>query len=187
VVLAIPSYDGTITLWNISNPATPLSLTNPLNPGSGKVRDIAFSRDGHTLATTGEDKTVHLWDITDLRHPRPATTLRGETAAVHAAAFSVDGSLVAAGGADKTARVWRLKAPTPIPESLTGHTGLVREVVFSRDGNTLMTGSEDDTVRIWDLDLSHSVARICSTTQGVLTREQWAQLIPELPYAPACP
>jgi len=35
---------------------------------------VAFAPDGHTLATASDDKTVLLWDLTDLTRPRRLAT-----------------------------------------------------------------------------------------------------------------
>lgn len=185
-VLAVASYDGTISLWNITNPTHPQPFGAPLQPDSGKVRNLAFSPDGHTLATTGEDKSIHLWDVTEPGKPAPTRTLLGHHGAVLDVAFTPDRKALSSGGADKTARVWSFGNSEPSSLPLTGHTGRVTGVKFSPNGTILATGSDDDTVRLWDLSLGDSATRICSTTRGALSADQWNQLLPQLPYAPAC-
>ena len=56
-----------------------------LNGHTAAVMAAAFSPDGRTLATSGYDKTVRLWDA---RTHRPIGTLTGHTGAVHSVAFS---------------------------------------------------------------------------------------------------
>ena len=48
--LAAGSVDGTIWLWNLTDPARPTRLGQPLTGPTGPVDSVAFSPDGHTLA-----------------------------------------------------------------------------------------------------------------------------------------
>jgi hypothetical protein len=60
-------------------------------------------------ATTGNDRTVKLWDTAT---GREVFTLRGHTAAVDALAFSPDGRRIVSCDIENTARVWDA---TPLP------------------------------------------------------------------------
>src|SRR5262249_22549835 len=57
-VVGSASVDGTVKLWN---PRTALPLLNLRDP-AGSVMSLAFSPDGHLLATVGQDKSVKIWD-----------------------------------------------------------------------------------------------------------------------------
>jgi WD40 repeat protein len=61
--LAGGSDDGTIREWDITDPAHPRPLGQPLTSGAGPVFSVAFSPDGHTLAGGNYDNTIRLWTL----------------------------------------------------------------------------------------------------------------------------
>jgi hypothetical protein len=72
---------GCARLWDISDPYQPHPLST-LTGHTSAIYSVAFSRDGHTLATTSVDGTARLWDISDPHQPHPLNTLTGHTSAV---------------------------------------------------------------------------------------------------------
>ena len=153
--LASASFNHTIRLWNLTDPAHPTPLGQPLTGHTDAVNSVAFSPDGHTLASASGDDTVRLWNLTDPAHPGPlGQPLRGHTGTVWSVAFSPDGHTLASGSLDDTMRLWNLTDPAhpgPLGQPLTGHTGTVWSVAFSPDGHTLASGSNDHSVRLWNL------------------------------------
>jgi WD40 repeat protein len=93
-----------VRLWNLDNPHEKIQ---PLKAHSGAAWAVAFSPDGRTLATGGDDATIKLWNLASLQQ---TATLRGHTGPVDGLAFSRDGTLLASSSGDGTARLWR--APT---------------------------------------------------------------------------
>ncbi|MEV6487000.1 WD40 repeat domain-containing protein [Streptomyces sp. NPDC051576] len=156
--LATSSYDGTVRLWDITDPHHPLVLsTFTAHPGASAV--IALSPVGTTLVSGGSDTTLRLWDLSDPRHPASyGPALHGHTQYVYSVAFSPDGKTVASGSYDHTVRLWDVTAPHhPAPlAALTGHTLNVKPVAFSPHGRILASGSDDHTIRLWNVtDLRH--------------------------------
>ncbi|MFH0520625.1 hypothetical protein ACHBTE_26040 [Streptomyces sp. M41] len=176
-LLATASYDRTVRLWDLADPARPKALGKPLTGHRSWVSSAVFSPDGHTLASASDDGTVRLWDVRDPSRPRalPAP-LTGHEGTIYLVAFSPDGRTLASVGEDRTVRLWDMADPAR-PKALVtlkGADAAVRSVAFSPDGGTLAAGGDDDTIRLWDLaerdrpkplpaltghtDLVHSVA-----------------------------
>ncbi|MGH3701877.1 MAG: TIR domain-containing protein [Pseudonocardiaceae bacterium] len=135
----------------LSTFATPYAtqLTDHL----GTVYSVAFSPDGHTLATASDDHTVQLWDVRDPHRPSRLGTLTGYSTAVYAVAFSPDGHTLATASEANVVRLWDVTEPRhPDPRgTLPGYSNTVYSVAFSPDGTTLATASKDTTARLWDV------------------------------------
>ncbi|WP_322763270.1 serine/threonine-protein kinase [Frankia sp. Cr2] len=153
--LASAGGDGTVRLWDVTDPTALRALGPPLTGHTGGVYAVAFSPDGRTLASAGEDWTVRLWDLTDPTVPRPlGKSLVGHTGAVWSVAFAPDGRTLASAGFDHTVRLWDVSDRVAAHLSggpLVGHTDAVESVAFSPDGRTLASASWDGTVRLWDV------------------------------------
>lgn len=198
-VLAATIATGEVRLWDLANQIKTNSVEVALEHSdaawtahSRQANGIAFSPDGHLLATGSMDRMVKLWDLSSLddiltKHELPASVvLLGHTDHVGTVAFSSDGKRLATGSVDQTIRLWDV--PGSLQQGkrldgahggiclavLTGHDGSVNSVAFDETGGRLVSASHDMSIGIWDV---RADAPIADASKPYETRRPRQQLI----------
>ncbi|MGW1907987.1 nSTAND1 domain-containing NTPase [Streptomyces cinnamoneus] len=129
------------------------------------VNRMAFSPDGHLIATAGADRAVKLWDAATRQM---TATLTGHTDAVEDVAFSPDGRILATASDDQSVKLWDLTT-RKVTATLTGHNNNVNAVSFSPDGRMLATAGNDRAVRLWDTRSHREIASFTGHTDDVVS------------------
>ncbi len=130
---------------------------------TGVVRSVAFSPDGKTIVSGGEDSTIRLWNVHDGTHLR---TFSGHTDYVYSVAFSPDGKSIVSGSDDSTIRLWDVDTGSHL-RTILGHTQNVYSVTFSPDGKTIASGSQDNTIRLWHAHTGDHIRTLSGHKSGV--------------------
>ena len=119
----------------------------------GSAGSVAFSPDGHTMAT-GDGPIVRLWHVNGTARPKPLGHFSANEV-ITTLAFSKDGRTLASGGPYDPIRLWNITDPAhpkllsqPFPDA--GDPG-VNSVAFSHDGLILASGGNFGTVRLWNV------------------------------------
>ncbi len=164
--LAAAGHDGKVWLWGlpkVRRVKKPLAHPN----GSGGVLAVGFSRDGSTLLTCAEDRSVRTFNPATLVEisalPDSAGFEKYETAV-----FSPDSSWVAA-SIGLPAVDLRQAIPGAARRTLENCNNPVYSVAISPDGRWLATGNKDTTITLWDLASGRVVGNLVGNAGSVTT------------------
>ncbi len=75
---------------------------------------VAFSPDGHIVATGSDNNTARLWEVHDPHHPHSLSKITGHFGKVRAIAFNPDGRTLAI-ASESTVRLWEVNDPHRLP------------------------------------------------------------------------
>jgi WD40 repeat protein len=145
-----------------------------------RLRPIAFSPDGRTIAAAALGRDVKVWDVETRQQ---TNLLSGHSDSVFCIAFSPDGKKLVTGSADQMVKLWEMETGKLV-RTFKGHVNEVWDVAFSPNGRLLASVSKDGAVKTWeacagpawDTEISHVIpwgfsgeGNLVAWTKGGLT------------------
>lgn len=168
--LAVGRGDGIIQVLDVATRQVEASLSGHVS----KLSRLAWSSDGFSLASCGNDPRVLLWvDKTRSQAPRTdhlvGTLEMGHRGSIVDLAWMPRSPVLATAGQDWSLRIWDTQQSRPVVV-LQSHSDAVIGVSFSFDGRLLASKSLDGTVRLFRTDTWEEVAQFDDPVSPVLVQ-----------------
>lgn len=140
-----------------------LFLINEFIGHTAPATQLALAADGHTLISTGTDRTVKRWFAASA-FPQPRGSM-GHNATIYSLAYNTDGTQLASASADQSVRVWDLETRDELFQC-EGHPSQVYAVMFHPKEKLIASGGRGDRVHLWNAETGESTGELTLETPG---------------------
>mmetsp|Transcript_7549 Transcript_7549/g.22069 ORF Transcript_7549/g.22069 Transcript_7549/m.22069 type:complete len:1079 (+) Transcript_7549:194-3430(+) len=166
------SVDKTLKRWNLLGPddwdeegVTELEAVTSVRGHDKDINIISIAPNDSVVASGSQDKTVKLWNTTDLAL---RATLKGHRRGVWDCQFSPIDRVLATSSGDKTIKLWSLSDFSCV-RTFQGHLSSVLRVRFLSTGLQLVSSGADGLLKLWTIRTNE-----CETTLDGHSNKVWA-------------
>jgi WD40 repeat protein len=146
--LLIISNNGTVRIWNLSNPKHLITLNH-----EGVTNGSFDPNNPKRVLTVGSNKITHIWNL-DTSSPT-SIVLKGHTQSVNYGSFNpTNSNQVLTVSDDGTARLWDIKKGEEIKSFVIGQEKVIYHAFNPSNSNQFLTVSLDGKAKIWDIESS---------------------------------
>ncbi|MHB9022802.1 MAG: WD40 repeat domain-containing protein [Armatimonadota bacterium] len=179
LVAAADYGDGKIRVWSVADG----KLRQTIDAQSGKLFNVAFSRDGTRIAAAGEQRAA-IFAVATGALQIAFGKRQGWEDGASGLDFSPNGSLLATGGipnptwTDTKITLWDATLPKGQKEPVAradylwridkAHSNFVRAVSFSPDGKYLTTAGRENNAYIWDTVSGKQIRALTPQGAGII-------------------
>ncbi|MBE1588958.1 WD40 repeat domain-containing serine/threonine protein kinase [Nonomuraea angiospora] len=195
-LLGIVFRPGSTTIAPLSDSANrliELRSGQPVGPAFGPgglnsgLSSIAFSPDGASLAAYSRSGRLAFWDLrTGKRHGSTFRPYPGDDNGIIQLVFSRTGD-VAASITEEEVQLWDPVTPRKLGPSIAGADEPLMAAAFGSGGAVLRTIDEAGVLRAVSVDPQRTATAVCARAGRSLTRAEWQEYLPGLPYQKICP
>ena len=147
---AIVDSRFTVILWEVPDSKFHLSLKGHTD----KINALAFTPNGHLLASGSDDGTIRIWDASTGTEilSLPSNNTRDLT-------FSSDGKILASRSKDGTIYLWDIATSEEL-SSMKGYKNSSTVLAISTDSKILAIGNPDGAIQLWDISTSNKLSTL---------------------------
>jgi WD40 repeat protein len=167
LTLATASYDGQIGLFAV-NQIKPAQFINPAHQGI--VEGVEFDHTGKQLVSSGQDRSLKLWNLQTSPPTSKNFPLANDT--ILWSSISPNGLKLVSVGREQSVDVYDSLSTQPLYH-LTGHEQTIFRAVFAPDSQSVATISGDRTVKFWQLDQGKELFSLALPTEFMSPSSVW--------------
>ena len=150
-------------------------------PHFGSITDVAFSPQGHYLASVGLDRTAKVWDVEAGTQLLDIDIFLNYVSMVD---WSPNGGQFATASDDGRAIVWDRATGQEVARFEGHQRGAVLSLDYSPDGTHIVTSGRDGSVRAWDAETGVQLYELPERSEPVSRLSPPRRPVEQVSYSP---